>query len=104
VVLCGSQGVRPEMPRAEAIARVRAMPSVSSAQITFDPAKPPAEHAMPPGGFRLAIVNSWERVSGNAARVQLRAVFWSAVTLDFRACSGGALLEHAKIPSQCCRC
>jgi hypothetical protein len=33
---------------------------------------------MPPGGFRLAIVNCWDRAAGNAARELLRAHFDSA--------------------------
>ena len=28
----------------------------------------PERHAMPPGGFRVAIVNCWDRAAGNAAR------------------------------------
>jgi hypothetical protein len=38
----------------------------------------PGRHAMPPGGFRLAIVNCWDRGAGNAARELLRAHFDSA--------------------------
>ena len=34
------------------------MPGVSSVQITFHEDKAPEHHAMPPGGFRLAIVNA----------------------------------------------
>jgi hypothetical protein len=31
---------------------------VSSVQITFFPDRPPHAHVMPPGGFRLAVINS----------------------------------------------
>ena len=54
---------------------VRAMPSVSSVQITFHEDRPPDQHAMPPGGFRLAIVNCYDLAQGRAAREKLRAFF-----------------------------
>jgi hypothetical protein len=51
------------------------MPSVSSVQITFHEDKPPGQHAMPPGGFRLAIVNCFDLAQGRVAREKLRAFF-----------------------------
>jgi hypothetical protein len=54
---------------------VRATPSVSSVQITFHEDKPPDQHAMPPGGFRLAIVNCHDLEAGLAAREKLRTFF-----------------------------
>jgi hypothetical protein len=30
---------------------------------------------MPPGGFRVAIINCWDRAAGNAARDRLRTYF-----------------------------
>jgi hypothetical protein len=51
------------------------MPSVSSVQITFREDRPPDRHAMPPGGFRLAIVNCNELAAGLAARERLRTHF-----------------------------
>jgi hypothetical protein len=51
------------------------MPGVSSLQITFHEDLDPERHAMPPGGFRVAIVNCWDREAGNAARERLRAHF-----------------------------
>ena len=48
------------------------MPGVSSVQITFHEDKDPAHHAMPPGGFRLAIVNARSLAAGQAARTRLR--------------------------------
>ena len=50
---------------------MRALPSVSSVQITFHENKPADQHAMPPGGFRLAIVNCWDLAAGIAAREML---------------------------------
>lgn len=38
---------------------ILAMPDVSSLQITFDADKASADHARPPGGMRLALVNGW---------------------------------------------
>jgi hypothetical protein len=49
------------------------MPGVSSVQITFHEEKDPQGHAMPPGGFRLAIVNAWSLAAGFAARDMLSA-------------------------------
>ena len=51
------------------------MPQVTSVQITFHEDRPAAEHAMPPGGFRLAVINSLDLEAGRAARAALAAVF-----------------------------
>ncbi len=51
------------------------MPGVSSVQITFHEDKPPERHSMPPGGFRVAIVNAFDLAGGEAAREVLRAHF-----------------------------
>jgi hypothetical protein len=75
VVLFGPHGPRYRHPPQSLIDRVRAMPSVSSVQITFHAARPPEQHAMPPGGFRLAIVNCHDLPAGQAAREKLRAFF-----------------------------
>ena len=40
------------------------MPPVSSVQITFHEDRAPDRHAMPPGGFRLAIVNCCDLATG----------------------------------------
>ena len=49
-----------------------AMDGISSVQTTFHETLPPNLHAMPPGGFRLAIVNCHELGAGLAARDRLR--------------------------------
>ena len=70
-----SQGPRyrhPTVPQQQSISH---MPRVSSVQITFHEDVAPERHAMPPGGFRVAIVNCWDRDAGNAARERLRAHF-----------------------------
>jgi hypothetical protein len=44
-----------------------------SVQTTFHNDRDPERHAMPPGGFHLAIVNGWDLAVGFAARERLRA-------------------------------
>ncbi len=74
VVLFGRHGVRWRIDRRD-VARVRAMPGISSVQITFEDHVHPDAHAMPPGGFRLAIVNCWDLAAGRRARVGLKRLF-----------------------------
>ena len=50
-------------------------PHISSIQITFHEDKPPEVHPMPPGGFRLAIVNCWELNAGFELREILTSLF-----------------------------
>jgi hypothetical protein len=73
VVLFGPHGRHYHHPPAALIAQVRDMPEVSSVQITFHEERPSAQHAMPPGGFRLAVVNAWSLPAGLAAREALRS-------------------------------
>ena len=47
----------------------------SSVQITFHEDMEPERHAMPPGGFRLAVLNAWDLQSGVAGRELLRSHF-----------------------------
>ena len=59
---------------------VRAMPGVASLQITFHERKPSEDHAMPPGGFRLAVINALSLEAARAARLRL-ATAWEATLL-----------------------
>lgn len=59
--------------------RLRSLPHISSLQITFHEAKDPSQHAMPPGGFRLGIVNCTDLAAGIAARRELATAFPSAL-------------------------
>ena len=68
VVLFLPHGPRYRHPPPAVIEAVRAMPGVSSVQITFHEDKDPAHHAMPPGGFRVAIVNAHTLAAGRAGR------------------------------------
>ncbi len=81
VVLFGSHGLRYRHPPPEQVAEVRALPHITSVQITFHDGRPPRAHAMPPGGFRLCIVNGWDLEAGIAARQRLALSFWSTQTL-----------------------
>jgi hypothetical protein len=75
VVLFAPHGPRYRHPPKELVEDIRAMPQVSSVQITFHENQPADRHAMPPGGFRLAIVNCFDLAVGRAAREKLRAHF-----------------------------
>jgi hypothetical protein len=75
VVLFAPHGARYRHPQPELIAAITRMPAVSSVQITFHEDRAPERHAMPPGGFRVAIVNAWSLAAGAAARERLRAHF-----------------------------
>jgi hypothetical protein len=67
VVLFGRHGVRYWHPPAALIEDVKRMREVTSVQITFHEDRAPESHSMPPGGFRLAIVNGWNLDAGRAA-------------------------------------
>ena len=61
------------------IEAIKRMPGVSSVQITFHEEVPPERHAMPPGGFRLAVVNGFELPAARAARERLKEHFFATV-------------------------
>lgn len=75
VALFGPHGREYRHPAPALTAQVRRMPQVSSVQITFHADRPAASHAMPPGGFRLALVNCWELAAGRAALAPLSRFF-----------------------------
>ena len=77
VVLFGAHGIQYRHPPADLQAELRATPGVTSIQITFHEDRSPASHSMPPGGFRLAIINTWELEIGEAVREKLALSFWS---------------------------
>ena len=76
VVLFASHGRRYWIDP-DAVEALRAVPGVSTIQITFDVRQPLEHHAMPPGGFRLAIVNCWDLAAGRAVRARLARLFAS---------------------------
>jgi hypothetical protein len=75
VVLFGPNGKRYRHPSAALIEDIKRMPSVTSVQITFHEDRPPERHAMPPGGFRLAVVNGFDLAAACAARARLSEHF-----------------------------
>jgi hypothetical protein len=76
VVLFGPHGRRFVPPPRSLLAGLRrSEPAVSSIQITFAASVPEVQHAMPPGGFRLAIVNTWDRGAGRRVRARLAEHF-----------------------------
>ncbi len=81
VVLFGAHGVQYRHPPTDLVDRLRATDGVSSIQITFHEDRPPASHSMPPGGFRLAIVNTFDLDLGRRVREQLALSFWSTQQL-----------------------
>ena len=78
VVLFGPHGARYRHPPPELVAQAKRIPGVSSVQITFHEDKDADRHAMPPGGFRLAVVNAWSLQAGRAGRELLRRHFLGA--------------------------
>jgi hypothetical protein len=62
-------------PPADLQAELRALPHVTSLQITFHEARPPEDHAMPPGGFRLAVINATDLQAAQAARRRLAEAY-----------------------------
>ncbi len=90
VVLFGAHGVQYRHPDADLVQGLLSQPDISSVQITFYQDKPPALHAMPPGGFRLAIINCWDLSAGLAAREKLALSFWTAQSLIGRRRRGEA--------------
>jgi hypothetical protein len=75
VVLFVPHGPRYPHPPMALQREIAAMRDISSLQITFHEDWAAGRHAMPPGGFRVAIVNCRERAAGNAARDRLRRHF-----------------------------
>ena len=71
-------------PSAECQSKVRAMKNVSSLQITFYETNDPASNPMPPGGFRLAIINATDLDAGLAARENLSECLPSEQLLESR--------------------
>jgi hypothetical protein len=72
IVLCGPWGQRYRHPPPTLVEELGEMPGVASVQITFHEDKAPERHSMPPGGFRVAIVNAFDLAAGERAREVLR--------------------------------
>lgn len=81
VVLFGAHGLRYTHPEKALVSELLKHPAISSVQITFHEGRAPTAHSMPPGGFRLAIVNGWDLEACRAARAKLALSFWSTQKL-----------------------
>ena len=77
VVLFGPHGLQYWHPDPELVDELLKHPEITSIQITFHEDRPPKAHSMPPGGFRLAIVNCWDLAAGMQARERLALRFWA---------------------------
>lgn len=78
LVLFGPHGRRYRHPEHAVVESVLQMQDISSVQITFHEDRPPERHAMPPGGFRVAIVNARSLAQGQQARAALAKVLLNA--------------------------
>lgn len=81
VVLFGAHGIQYSHPPEDLVDELRRTPEVTSIQITFHEDRPPSDHSMPPGGFRLAIVNCWDLQAGMGVREKLALSYWSTQQL-----------------------
>jgi hypothetical protein len=68
VVLFGPHGPAWRHPPEPDIQAARRIDGVSSVQISFHQDRSAAHHSMPPGGFRLAIINATDLSAGRRAR------------------------------------
>ncbi len=75
VILFGPHGRRFRHPPAGLAAAMSKRRHISSLQFTFHEDRPARQHAMPPGGFRLAIVNCWSLQAGRSVRRDLARAF-----------------------------
>jgi hypothetical protein len=75
IALFGPHGRAYPYPDELTVRELCAEPQISSLQITFHPDRPASGHAMPPGGFRLAVINAWSLAAGCAVRERLRRFF-----------------------------
>ncbi len=62
-------------PPREQQQKIRSLPHISSLQITFIENKNPGDHPMPPGGFRLGLINAWDLEAGLRAINELAKCF-----------------------------
>ena len=75
VVLFGPNGIRYRHPPTPLLDEIKRVPGISSLQVTFHEELPPERHSMPPGGFRLAVVNGFDLAAALAVRERLKAHF-----------------------------
>ena len=81
IPLFARHGHRYAHPPASIQAEIRAMQHITSLQITFHEARDPADHPMPPGGFRLAVINATSLEAARSARRQLGKAYPESLIL-----------------------
>ena len=79
MVLFAPSGPRYRHPPADTLEALKQRKGISSIQITFHEDRDPTHHPMPPGGFRLAIVNCHDLGAGRAVRAHLREALAEAL-------------------------
>jgi hypothetical protein len=75
VALFGPHGRRYRHPESRIADEILASTGVTSLQITFHDDRADLGLAMPPGGFRLAVINAWDLRAGMGARRRLAEFF-----------------------------
>ena len=75
IVLFGPHGRRYSYPDPGLRETLLALPEVSNLYYSFDEKLPPEYHSMPPGGFRLAVINCQDLGVGRSVRRQLMQEF-----------------------------
>jgi hypothetical protein len=75
VVLFGPNGRQYRHPPKPLVDEIEHVGGVTSVQITFHEDWAPERHSMPPGGFRLAIINGFDLVGALAARERFKEHF-----------------------------
>ncbi len=75
VVLFGPHGRSYRHPGPEAMDAYRTQAGITSVQITFFEDRPAQAHAMPPGGFRLAVINGFDLEAGLRLRETMAREF-----------------------------
>ncbi len=75
IVLFGPHDQLYSHPPAALLAKYRATPGILSLQITFAENVAPSAHSMPPGGFRLAVINTRDFRAGERLRSRMARDF-----------------------------
>jgi hypothetical protein len=75
IVLFGSHATHYQKPEPGIVREFLSWNGISSVQLTFHEDQAPERHSMPPGGFRLAIVNCRDLAMGLKVRDRLAALF-----------------------------
>ena len=71
-----------KQPDEDAVKKFLRWQGISSIQITFHEDHAPGLHSMPPGGFRLAIINCWNPEIGLKVRRQLALLFGGSLGVE----------------------